>query len=105
MKKFVILMVLALAACGEKTGTSPAVSAVPSVRDMLHNDALLDESFNSCQQSGGFDKAERTPLCANAFRAFNIRRSTHQLSRCGIQKGTPEEIKACYDKEYDKVNN
>lgn len=106
MKKIAILMVLALAACGEKS-TSISPASTPTVLEMLHNDALLDSSFKECKDSGGFDKAERSLLCSNARKADVIRSDSYRFSKCVLhfKKGTPE-LKACFDKEYDeKVKN
>lgn len=102
MKKIAILMVLALAACGEKTASISPVST-PSVLDMLHNDALLDSSFKECQDNGGFQKAERSLLCANAMRANVVRSETRSGTTCSLHfKNGTAELKACFDKEYDK---
>lgn len=102
MKKIAILMVLALAACGEKTASISPVST-PSVLDMLHNDALLDSSFKACQDNGGFQKAERSLLCANAMRANVVRSETRSGTTCSLHfKNGTAELKACFDKEYDK---
>lgn len=100
MKKMVILMVLALAACGGEKN-SPAPLAAPSVYDMLENDSLLKTSFEDCKKNGGFDKAERSAICKNAFKASGAKSSINQLTRCPL-KTDPEAKKACFEHEYLK---
>jgi hypothetical protein len=100
MKKITLLMVLALAACGEGKNT-PAALVTPSTLEMLHNDPLLNESLATCKKDVELDKKEPSLLCTHAVRADRIRQASHQFGRCGL-KHTPEEQKACFDKEYDE---
>lgn len=102
MKKIVFLMVLALAACGEKSTSLPNPLSAPSVRELLRDDARLDEVFAACKKNGEYRKAERSETCDNALHAQDIRQTHHQFSRCGLRKYSPAELDACYQAEYDK---